>query len=215
MSKAAPGVIAVGASLGGLDAVGQLLEGTDARIQWPMVIVQHRRADGGHGLLRLLRMKSVRPLCEPDDGEPLEPGRTYLAPPGYHLLVDRTALSLSTEAPVTFSRPSIDVLFESASDAFGPWAIGVMLTSSSADGAAGMQTIARRGGVNIVQDPETAESPTGPRAAIQAARVRHVLRLDKIPAMVAELCRRGPPWEDPRVGRDGARGRHGGGPTIA
>lgn len=210
MKKGVPGVITVGASLGGLDAVGRLLRGTGANVEWPLVIVQHRRPDGGHGLLRLLSAQSAMPLCEPDDGEPLEKGRAYLAPPGYHLLVNRDALSLSTEGPVTYSRPSIDVLFESASDAFGAWAIGVMLTSSSADGAAGMDTIARRGGMNVVQDPETAESPVGPRAAIDGARVGHVLPLDQIPSTLALLCRRGPPWDaakgaEPRAGSYGGR----------
>jgi two-component system chemotaxis response regulator CheB len=113
----------------------------------------------------------------------------YLAPSDYHLLVeDGGLLALSVDAPVRFARPSIDVLFESVADAYGPSAIGVMLTSSNDDGVEGARAIKRAGGRIVVQDPATAESPIGPRAALANVEVDRVLPLEDMAAALVELC---------------------------
>jgi two-component system chemotaxis response regulator CheB len=125
---------------------------------------------------------------EPLDKDPIRPGFVYLAPPDYHLLVERHGFALSTDGPVCHARPSIDVLFESAADAFGRGAIGVILTGASSDGAAGVAAIHRRGGRLIVQDPATAEGSAMPRAALSRAPGCRVLALREIPAALIELC---------------------------
>ncbi len=114
----------------------------------------------------------------------------YLAPANYHLLVGNTEFCLSTEAPVGFARPSIDVLFESASAAHGSKTLGVVLTGASADGAWGAAKIRERGGTVVVQDPETAECPVMPRAAIAVDAASSILPLEAIPGLLADLSQR-------------------------
>jgi two-component system, chemotaxis family, protein-glutamate methylesterase/glutaminase len=177
-------VVAIGASLGGLNAVETLLEALPKTYPAALLIVQHRRADSDSRLLELLRSHSRLPVSEPEDKQPLEPGHVYLAPPNYHMLVERGLLSLSIDPPVAFARPSIDVLFESVADAYGPRAVGVVLTGSNHDGAAGAAAIKRRGGIVLVQDPSSAEAPETPRAALAATCVDAVLRL---PALALHL----------------------------
>lgn len=182
-------VIAVGASLGGLTAMQVLLRGLPAHLGSSLVVVQHRRPDPESRLLWLLGRVGALPVCEPEDKTPLEPDRVYLAPSDYHLLVERCgSLALSVDAPVRFARPSIDVLFESVADACGASAIGVMLTSSNEDGADGLRAIKRAGGRVVVQDPATAESPIGPRAALASVEADRVLPLEDIAAALIELC---------------------------
>jgi two-component system, chemotaxis family, protein-glutamate methylesterase/glutaminase len=177
-------VVAIGASLGGLSAIETLLEALPKSYPAAVVIVQHRRADAGSGLLELLRSHSALPVSEPEDKQPLEPGHVYLAPPNYHMLVERGLLSLSIDPPVAFARPSIDVLFESVADAYGARALAVVLTGKNHDGAAGAAAIKRHGGVVLVQDPGSAEAPETPSAALAATRVDAVLRL---PALALRL----------------------------
>jgi two-component system chemotaxis response regulator CheB len=123
------------------------------------------------------------------DKQWIQPGTVYLAPADYHLLVERGELSLSVDARVEHSRPSIDVLFESAADAYGPATVGVVLTGANADGARGAARIKERGGFVVVQEPESAEAPAMPRAAIAAARVDRILPLERIGPFLVELCR--------------------------
>jgi len=134
----------------------------------PLVIVHHCSADTDHSRTVALQARSPLPLEEAEDKMPLEPGHAYLAPPGYHLLVDDRSLALSTEAPVGYSRPSIDVLFESAAQSYGPGVVGVVLTGANKDGAAGAATIKRYGGRVLVQDPATADTATMPAATLAA-----------------------------------------------
>jgi two-component system, chemotaxis family, protein-glutamate methylesterase/glutaminase len=180
-------VVAIGASLGGLDAVETLLEALPKTYPAALLIVQHRRADSDSRLLELLRCHSLLPVSEPEDKQPLEPGHVYLAPPNYHMLVERGLLSLSIDPPVAFARPSIDVLFESVADAYGPRAVGVVLTGSNHDGAAGAAAIKRRGGIVLVQDPSSAEAPETPRAALAATRVDAVLGLPALALRLNEI----------------------------
>ncbi len=181
-------LILVGASWGGLQAVSRLLEDLEG-VDVPVVIAQHRGPDvTPEGFASLLQHYTSRPVHEVEDKDPIERGHVYLAPPDYHLLVERGAFALSTEAHVHYSRPSIDVLFESAADAYGPATVGVVLTGANEDGAAGLARIQRNGGVVVVQDPATAERPRMPEAAIEATSADIVLPLEEIGAFLRGLC---------------------------
>ncbi|MCA1595635.1 MAG: chemotaxis protein CheB [Chloroflexi bacterium] len=166
----------------GLSALEILLRGLPSTFPLPLVIVQHRSAGAtaNDWLRTVLQRHTSLKLLEPQDKETLQPERVYLAPPDYHLMVEDGAFALSTEAPVCSARPSIDVLFESVADAFGERAVAVVLTGSSADGARGAARVKREGGLVIVQDPATAESPVMPQAALAACQVDATLPLPKI-----------------------------------
>lgn len=181
-------IIALGSSLGGLRALQTILSALPDQLGASIVMVQHRRADPDSHLLSLLARSCRMPVIEPEDKTPIELDHVYLAPGDYHMLVESGWLALSVDAPVSFARPSIDVLFESVADAYGPAAIGVMLTSSNHDGAAGLAAIKAAGGRVFVQNPKTAESPIGPSAALAATPVDGVLELESIAARLIELC---------------------------
>jgi two-component system chemotaxis response regulator CheB len=185
--------VAVGASLGGVDALRVLLAGLPEGFPVPLAIVQHRAADSGalegdSSLPSLLAEVAKLPVVEPTDREEIRPGLAYLAPAGYHMLVEPGFLSLSIEAPVGFARPSIDVLFESAAEAYGRRLVAVLLTCSSDDGAAGMLAVARRGGLTIVEDPVSARSPVAGRSALALTAVHHVLPVERIAAVLAAMA---------------------------
>jgi two-component system chemotaxis response regulator CheB len=182
-------LIVIGTSWGGLDAVSRLLDGLHEDVHQPIVLAQHRSAqseDGG--LERLLAMHTHRGVFDAGDKTPIEPDHVYVAPADYHVLVEDGHLALSTEAPVRFSRPSIDVLFESAADAYGNRAVGIVLTGANDDGAAGLARIKSRGGVAIVQDPGSSMRRTMPDAAIAATSADAVLPLEEIPTFLYGLC---------------------------
>jgi len=182
-------VIVVGTSWGGLDAVSRLLDDLHDDVHQPIVVVQHRAADSTDGVLAsLLATRTRRTVCDPDDKTALEPDHVYLGPPDYHVLLEDGHVALSTDAPVQFARPSIDVLFESAADVYAERAIGIVLTGASADGAAGLARIKDRGGVAIVQDPTTSERRTMPDAAIAATVADAILPLEEIPKFLYGLC---------------------------
>jgi two-component system, chemotaxis family, protein-glutamate methylesterase/glutaminase len=182
-------LIVVGTSWGGLQALSQLLEGLADEIDQPIAVAQHRSADAvDGGLARLLTPHTKRLVRDAEDKDSLERFHVYLAPPDYHLLVEPGKLTLSTDEAVQFARPSIDVLFESAADAYGEGVIGVILTGASGDGAEGLARIQARGGVAIVQDPATSERRRMPDAAIAATRADAVLPLEEIPAFLHGLC---------------------------
>jgi two-component system, chemotaxis family, protein-glutamate methylesterase/glutaminase len=179
----------IGASWGGLRAVGQLLRGLPQRLDLAFVVAQHRGADSRPGgLEELLQTHSLYPVREAWDKGPIEPAHVYVAPPDYHLLVEPGSFALSIDERVNYARPSIDVLFESASDAYGDRLIGIVLTGANQDGAAGLARIKRRGGVAIVQDPREAEAPAMPAAAIAATQADAVLPLAEIGRFVHGLC---------------------------
>jgi len=192
-----PKIVVVGTSLGGLNALHTLLDGLPADFKVPVAIVQHRRAASDDGLSGLLQKHTALPVAEAEDKEEIVPGRIYLAPADYHLLVERGNFALSTDPPVYHARPSIDVLFESAADAYGDSVIGVILTGSNQDGALGLAAIKRRGGIAVVQDPATAESDAMPEAAIAATGTDRILMLEEIAAFIARICkpRRSEEWK--------------------
>ena len=177
-----PELVAVGTSLGGLNALTRMLGALPERFRAPLVIVQHRtmNSDGG-GLGKVLQDHTRLMVVEAEDKMTLEPGRIYLAPADYHLMIEEPGrVALSTDAPVRAARPSIDVLFQTAADAYGDRLLGVILTGASADGAEGLAAIKERGGKAIVEDPATAECRTMPAAALAATAVDYVLPLDRI-----------------------------------
>jgi two-component system chemotaxis response regulator CheB len=180
-------LVAIGSSLGGLHALRQLLEPLPAGFRPPVVVAQHRRADADSRLSDLLSTTCALPVLEPEDKEPLTPGRVYIAPANYHVVVTREALLLTVDPPVCFARPSIDVLFESAAEAFGPALVAIVLTGANEDGAAGARAVKRTGGRVLVQDPAEAESPVAPRAAIARTTVDAVLPLHLLPHHLLEL----------------------------
>jgi two-component system chemotaxis response regulator CheB len=190
MSAALPGpppLVAIGASLGGLHALSEILSRLP-RLNCAIAIVQHRDRRAGADLRFVLQHVTPMPVLEAEDKMPIEPGHVYLAPADYHLLVDGRGFALSLDEPVLSSRPSIDVFFESVADTYGPRAVGVLLTGSSRDGASGLARIKRRGGTVVVQDPDTAEAPAMPRAALEETAVDARLELQAIADHIARAC---------------------------
>ena len=180
-------VVVVGCSWGGLAAAGSLLAALPLELDVPIVIVQHR-GEAPSMLSELLGRQTDRPVVEPNDKEELRTGHVYVAPPGYHLLLDRTGFSLATEAPVHCSRPSVDVLFESAADAFGSRMAAVVLTGANDDGAAGLRRVAAVGGLALVQDPATAERSTMPTAALDAVPTAVVAEIGGLARLLAKAA---------------------------
>jgi len=195
-----PDLVVIGTSLGGLYALKTLLAGIPASFPASIVIVQHRHKNSDVTFTSFLQDYSALPLKEVEDKEVIKPSCVYIAPADYHLLVEvgeqqsqdanqhRRSLALSTEAPVSYARPSIDVLFESAAEAYAEKIIGVILTGASTDGAKGLAAIKEGGGLGIVQEPSTAESVTMPQAAIAAAPPDWVLPLEAIAPLLIDLC---------------------------
>jgi len=182
-------LICIGASWGGFHAMRQLLAELPDGIEQPIVLVQHRHpSSGASALPELLAEQTRRPVRDVDDKMPIEEGTVYVAPADYHLLVELGSFALSVDERVQYARPSIDVMFESAADAYRERAIGVILTGANEDGAAGLARIKARGGVAVVQDPSQAERRTMPDAAIAATVADAVLPLDQIGPFLYGLC---------------------------
>ena len=179
-------LIAIGCSWGGLSALTVVLDALPQRLDAAVVIAQHRASEPSQ-LDHLLHERSALPVRELEDKEPLRAGRVFLCPPGYHTLVEQGRFALSTEGPVQHARPSLDVLFESAADAYADDCVGVVLTGASADGAEGLHAICLAGGAAIVQEPESAERSEMPAAALLAVPSARILPLEQIPAALAEL----------------------------
>jgi two-component system chemotaxis response regulator CheB len=168
--------VAIGGSAGGIEVLNVLLPALPATFRPPVLIVMHLAADSPSYLLETLGYRCALPVVEPDAGEPLLPGRVHVAPPGYHMLIDddRT-IALSIDSTVRYSRPSIDVLFESAAHAYGERLLGILLSGANDDGAHGLEVVRALGGVAWVQAPDTAVSPMMPRAAIERGAADEVL----------------------------------------
>lgn len=174
--------------MGGGHALQIFLKGLPKEFPVPVIIVQHRGKAADPVLSRVLQDDCALPVCEPEDKEPIVAGRVYIAPADYHLLVEPGSLALSTESPVHHARPSVDVLFESAAQAYGSSVVGVVLTGANEDGAQGAARIKARGGLVVVQDPTSAERPEMPAAAIKVAPVDQILPLPQIATFVVGLC---------------------------
>jgi two-component system chemotaxis response regulator CheB len=183
-------VVVIGASWGGLYALMDLLGALPVDFPAPIVVVQHRSADTDDSrLAKVLGRYSALPVMDSEDKALLEPSHVYLGPAGYHVLVDHDHLTLSVDDLVQYSRPSIDVLFESAADTLGSQAIAVLLTGFGHDGAAGLAKVREAGGATIVQEPATAMQASMPQAGIDAGGAIEVMPLEKIARRLIELCR--------------------------
>ncbi|AKM09440.1 chemotaxis protein CheB [Croceicoccus naphthovorans] len=179
-------LIAIGASAGGVQALSHILPPLAADFPRSIVVVVHVPPRQDNALVKLFSEKCRMQVKEAEDKEPLQPGTIYFAPPDYHVLVEGDgALALSTEEPVNHSRPAIDVLFETAADAFGPAVTGIVLTGANHDGANGARAIEDAGGVVLIQDPATAEMAAMPEAAVEACRDAAIMTLDEIAASLA------------------------------
>jgi two-component system chemotaxis response regulator CheB len=180
--------VVMGASAGGLDALGTVLAHLTAGFALPVIIAQHVHPVQSGYLAQCLDVNCPLPVREAEDKSNIDAGIVYVAPPNYHLLVeDEGTLALSVDERVQYSRPSIDVLFESAADIWGCRAIGVLLTGANRDGAAGLRRIRDCGGLTIAQDPATAEQPAMPQAAIDVDAAHSVLALAEIGRLLARL----------------------------
>jgi two-component system chemotaxis response regulator CheB len=180
-------LIVIGASMGGMRALETVLGALPPDFPVPIAAVLHRSVDSSDRLRLILQRHTQLRVEEPQDKDPLQPGCAYVAPPDYHLLVEPGSLALSTDAPVSHARPSIDVLFETAAEVYRSRLIGVVMTGANSDGSRGAARIAARGGRVIIQDPETAESPVMPRAAAAAVPAARVLPLPEIPRALVDL----------------------------
>jgi len=180
--------VVIGASTGGVSALKILLGELPADFPVPVLVATHISPDSDDGLAVLLDTLCAIRVKEADEQESMVPGTVYLAPANYHLLVERGGnLALTIDPPVNFARPSVDVLFESAAEAYGPELIGIILTGAGSDGSKGLLKIKDRGGMAIVQTPADAEMDSMPRSALQLLKADHVVPLKEIPPLLRQL----------------------------
>lgn len=180
--------VVIGASAGAVQALSSILPQLPADYPLPLLIVVHVPPDRRNALTSLFQTKCRMTVREADDKEPIEPGVIYFAPPDYHLLIEaERTLSLSADEPVLHSRPSIDVLFESAADAFGPALAGIVLTGANQDGARGLKAVADAGGITLVEDPAHAYASAMPEAALAACETARSMSLDAIAGYLLHL----------------------------
>ncbi|PKH02648.1 chemotaxis protein CheB [Psychromonas sp. MB-3u-54] len=180
--------IVIGASMGGMEALKMILAQLPDNFSLPVIVVQHQMRDSDDFLAVYLNRHCAIKVKEACAHELILPAYVYIAPAAYHLLIEEDkTLSLSVDLPVNYSIPSIDVLFESAADVYGESLVGVVLTGASADGSQGLKKIKAYGGLTVVQDPNTAEAPKMPSAAIKVTQIDHILPPDKIGVFLREL----------------------------
>lgn len=181
-------LVVIGASAGGVEALSTLLEALPEDFSPPVAIVIHLPPDRSSSLPELFDRKCARPVKEAEDKEMIESGTVYIAPPDYHLLVEPDrSLSLSRDEPLHYSRPSIDLLFESAALAYRQNVLGIILTGASKDGAAGLKQIRECGGLAWIQRPDEALARTMPEAAIRIAGFNHLLTIKEISEKLSRL----------------------------
>ncbi|GAA0521710.1 chemotaxis protein CheB [Pigmentiphaga daeguensis] len=182
-------LVAIGCSTGGLKALQILLRGLAPCPRTAFVVVIHTASADADSLRRLLARDTPMPVQEAQERAPVLPGVLYVAPPGYHLLIGADHyFYLNVDPKVCFVRPSIDVLFESAADAYRHRMAGVILTGANDDGARGLRCVRQAGGIALVQDPEEAEASGMPEAALSLAGADHCLRLADIASELNRMC---------------------------
>lgn len=180
--------VVIGASAGAVQALSALLPPLPADYPLPVMVVVHVPPDRRNALTELFQTRCAMRVREAEDKEPIAPGVIYFAPPDYHLLVETPELlALSTDEPVLHSRPSIDVLFESAADAFGPGLVGVILTGANQDGAEGLRAVGEAGGLVVVEDPASAAASAMPEAALAAWPTARTMSLEDIGVYLRSL----------------------------
>ena len=189
MSAGRGHLVAIGASWGGLEILRSILARLPAELDAAVVVAQHRAPESHRTAFRdLLGKVTGLTVCEADDKDDLQPGTVYLAAPDYHLLVEGGSLALSTEGPVQYARPSIDVLLESAAESYREGCVGVILTGANDDGSRGLARVVELGGTAIVQDPATAVRAAMPEAALAAVPDARVADADGIADAIVEVC---------------------------
>lgn len=180
--------IVIGVSSGGLNAMKYMFSFLPKSFKIPIVIVQHLspRTDGHW--IKILNEKSNIVIKEADEKEKILPGFVYIAPPNYHLLIEKDySFSLTIDERVNFARPSIDVFFESAAEVYNKSLIGIILTGSNNDGSKGIKRIKECGGLTIIQDPATAESPFMPASALKTIKPDYILSLEEIIKLLVKI----------------------------
>ncbi len=174
-------VVVIGGSAGSLEVLLKILPRIVNVPDFAIVIVLHRKNSEDNTLEELIAIKTMIPVVAVEDKTPLLPGAIYVAPSDYHLLFEKDGtLSLDISEKINYSRPSIDLAFESSADAYGPSLIGILLSGANADGTAGFKAIKAFGGITVVQNPETAEMPFMPRSAVEQASPDHILDANEI-----------------------------------
>ncbi|HZQ82415.1 MAG TPA: chemotaxis protein CheB [Gaiellaceae bacterium] len=182
-------LVTIGASWGGLDVLREVLAELPADLPAAIVVAQHRSSESHPTAYRdLLGAVTRLRVREASDKDELENGTVFVAPPDYHLLVEEHSLALSTDEPVLYARPSIDVLLTTAAESHRERCVGVVLTGANADGAAGLKRVAELGGTAIVQDPDTAVRPEMPLAALAAVPNARVASIGELASTLLELC---------------------------
>lgn len=181
--------VVIGASAGGVEALSEILPALPASLRPALLIVLHLPRERPSLLVEIFANRCALPIREANDKEPVEPGTVYFAPPDYHMLVEKSRqIALSTDEPVHYSRPSIDVLFESAADVYADRLLGIILTGANADGAAGLHAVHRAGGVTVVQRPDSAKVPLMVVSALQRNPADFVLSLPEIAELLQGLA---------------------------
>lgn len=180
-------IVVIGASAGGVEAISQFVKLLPSDLPAALFVVVHFPSFGISVLPQILSRAGSLPAVHPQDGEAIVPGKIYVAPPDYHLLVQRNHVRLSREPGENGHRPAIDTLFRSAARAYGRRVVGVILTGTLDDGTAGLGIIKARGGVSVVQDPEEALFDGMPRSAIENVAVDHILKLAEIASVLNEI----------------------------
>ena len=183
------GLVVIGASSGGLEAIIRLLKHLPTQFDVPTAVVLHQRANRASGIPEMLAKYTHLKVQEPEDKEIITKGHLYVVPPNYHLLIDSgELLSLSLDAPLNYCRPAIDMTFLSAAEVFRQRLAGCVLTGANDDGARGCVAIKRHGGVVLVQDPQQAAVDIMPRAAIAATMVDEVLTVEVMARKLTTLA---------------------------
>lgn len=181
-------VIVIGGSAGSLDVILKLIPALRPRLPVAIIIITHRKASSEEILVDLLNAKSTWPVREAEEKDPITPNTIYIAPTDYHLLIEQDrSFSLDVSEKINYSRPSIDITFESAAEVYGPSVLGILLSGANADGVKGLQYIKARGGLCIVQDPDTADVDYMPRQAIEQVKVDKVLPADQLADYINKL----------------------------
>jgi len=181
-------IIIIGGSAGSFPVVSKILECLPLSFKIPIVMCLHRLKDKREGFKEALEIKSVLPIVEPNDKDKIHGGTIYIAPANYHLLIEGNRFSLSTTELVQYSRPSIDVLFESAADSFGERVLAMILSGANRDGALGMKRVKDKNGFTIAQDPSDCSMSTMPLAAIEATKIDSQLNLIEIIEFLRKLA---------------------------
>lgn len=190
MTEARYTAIVIGGSSGAIEALLVMVPALPATLRAAVLVVMHMPRDSRNRLVEVFRPHSALPVQEAQDREPVRPGTVYFAPPDYHLLLDHgPRIALSVDAPVHYSRPSIDVLFESAADLYGDQLVAILLSGANEDGARGAQAVHAAGGLVIVQEPASAPVSAMPLAALARFDAHHVLPPKGIAALIADLHR--------------------------